>query len=83
VHATIKAMVLKGEISRARIDESYTRITRLKSRLVEGQTLANAMQLEAVMQKERADKAVAELEALKANIAAEEGGKKKKKKRRS
>jgi beta-N-acetylhexosaminidase len=83
VHATIKAMVLKGEISRARIDESYARITKLKSKLTEGQTLANAMQLEAVMQKERADKAVAELNELKAANAAEEGGKKKKKKRRS
>jgi beta-N-acetylhexosaminidase len=84
VHATIKAMVLKGEISRARIDESYTRITALKRKLTEGQTQANAMQLEAVMQKERADKAVAELNALKAaNAAAEEGGKKKKKKRKS
>ena len=83
VHSTIKAMVLKGEISRARIDESYARITALKRKLTEGQTQANAMQLEAVMQKERADKAVAELEALKAANTAEEGGKKKKKKRRS
>lgn len=80
VHSTIKAMVLKGEISRARIDESYARIMSLKRRLGESQ-MASAIQQEALMQKGRADKAEAELAALKA-ANADEGGRKKKKKRR-
>jgi beta-N-acetylhexosaminidase len=80
VHATIKAMVQKGEISRSRIDESFKRIMKLKSRL--NQDMIAFYQTEAAKEKVRADKAVRELEEARAQQAADQGGKKKKKKRR-
>jgi len=77
VHATIKALVLKGDISRSRIDQSYKRIASLKGRIGSSEAMASALRNEAVVQKARVDKATAELEKMKAD-----DGKKKKKKRR-
>lgn len=82
VHATIKSMVLKGEIPKSRIDESYRRITTLKQKSAVGQAMMAAMQQEATMQKLRADKAVMELKALKPAQPPVDDGKKKKKKRK-
>lgn len=82
VHATIKAMVQKGEIPRSRIDESYRRIISLKRKSSAGQGMAIAQQQEAAIQKLRADKAVRELEELKAAQTPADDGKKKKKKRK-
>jgi beta-N-acetylhexosaminidase len=80
VHATIKGMVLKGEISRSRIDDSYKRIMKLKSRL--NRDMTAFYQTEAAKEKARADKAVSDLEATKAAAVDQTSGKKKKKKRR-
>ena len=33
-HAALKALVLKGEVSRARIDQAWSRISGLKARIV-------------------------------------------------
>jgi beta-N-acetylhexosaminidase len=77
VHSTIKNMVMKGEISRARIDESYRRIMRLKSRL--NQDPSAFYRTEAAREKVRADQVTAELESLKAQPV--DTGKKKKKRR--
>jgi beta-N-acetylhexosaminidase len=82
VHSTIKSMLLSGEISRARIDESYGRIMKLKRRIGMDEAMVSVLQQEALFQKTRADKAVAELESLKA-AQADDGKKKKKKKRKS
>lgn len=63
VHNSIRKMVLSGEISRERIDQSYRRIMRLKSRL--SMTQAEANRLEAARQWQRAVEAERQLEELK------------------
>jgi beta-N-acetylhexosaminidase len=78
VHSTIRNMVLKGEISKSRIDESYRRIMRLKARLNTDATAFH--QEEAARQKLRADKAIRELEDLKKQPVPEPAEKKKKRK---
>jgi beta-N-acetylhexosaminidase len=78
VHSTIRNMVLKGEISKSRIDESYRRIMRLKARLNTDATAFH--QEEAARQKLRADKAMRELEDLKKQPVPEPAEKKKKRK---
>jgi beta-N-acetylhexosaminidase len=80
VHATIKTMVQKGEIPKSRIDESYKRVMKLKSRL--NQDMTAFYQAEAAKEKLRADKAVRDLEeARKQQPAVVEENNKKKKKR--
>lgn len=62
VHGAIRKMVLSGEISRERIDQSYRRIMRLKSRL--NRPLEEVNRLEAVRQQQRAREAERQLEEL-------------------
>jgi beta-N-acetylhexosaminidase len=68
VHSAIRKMVLSGEISRERIDLSYRRIMRLKSKL--GQSQAEVNRVEAARQWQRAADAERRLEELKKQQAA-------------
>jgi beta-N-acetylhexosaminidase len=90
VHHIIRSMVQRGEISRSRIDESYRRIRKLKSRLdphkdfyqeelLYAQTLLKQKE-EAAKQKAELEKALAE-EWEKRNQEAENHKKSKKKRR--
>ncbi|HEY9008404.1 MAG TPA: glycoside hydrolase family 3 protein [Ohtaekwangia sp.] len=96
VHSIIRSMVNKGEISSARIDESFRRIMLLKKRLSGNSTEANDMQtiekLQIALYKAETDLAVTkqelntkseELEKAKVSPEDNSSGKKKKKKRKS
>lgn len=77
VHSLIRSMVESGKIPRARIDQSFKRIMKLKARL--NQDMLAYYQLEAAKEKVRADKTASELSALQ---SAGDSKKKKKKRRR-
>ena len=81
VHGIIRKMVLTGEISSERIDQSYRRIMKLKARLQTTESAAQFYQAEAAKEKLRADALQARIDDLQAQ--AESKGKKKKKKKRS
>ena len=94
VHSIVRAMVEKGEIPRARIDESFKRIMLLKKRLSEGSAEASQQQsidrLQIALNKAEADLAATQ-EALKVkseelvkaqNALVQEQPKKKKKKKK-
>jgi beta-N-acetylhexosaminidase len=78
VHGVIRKLVLGGEIKRERIDQSYRRIMKLKSRL--GNSNTQFYQEEAAKEKLRADRLQQKVDEL---TTPAETRKKKKKKRRS
>jgi hypothetical protein len=73
-------MVLSGEIKRERIEQSYRRVMKLKSRLNASSAL-EMYQTQAAKEKLRADQLQLKLD--QANAAPDEGKKKKRKKKRS
>ena len=83
VHAAIKKMVLKGDITPERIDQSYQRIMKLKSRLTSDQSQLQMYQEVAAREKLRGDRLQQKIDELNAKAAQPESGKKKKKKKRS
>jgi beta-N-acetylhexosaminidase len=81
VHGIIRKMVLSGEIKPERIDQSYHRIMRLKSRLNSSQAALEMYQQLAAREKLRADQLQVKLDELQAQST--NSKKKKKKKKRS
>jgi beta-N-acetylhexosaminidase len=79
VHAVIRKLVMNGDIKRERIDQSYRRIMKLKSRL--SNSRLEYYQEEAGKEKLRADKLQQQLDELKSQ-AASTGKKKKREKKR-
>lgn len=77
VHGIIKKMALSGEIKPGRIDQSYRRVMKLKSKL-NAQSMLEMYQTEAAREKLRADQLQMKLD----EINAQPDTKKKKKKRR-
>lgn len=81
VHSIIRKMVTNGDIKPERIDQSYRRIMKLKSKLSTSQSMLQAYQQEAAKEKLRADKLQLKIDEM--NKQPVDTGKKKKKKRRS
>jgi beta-N-acetylhexosaminidase len=79
VHGIIKKMVLNGDIKRERIDQSYHRVMKLKSRLASSQSALEMYQTQAAKEKLRADQLQVKLDQANAQP---DGSKKKKKKRK-
>jgi beta-N-acetylhexosaminidase len=80
VHGIIRKMVLNGDIKPERIDQSYHRIMKLKSRLTSSDAALEMYQQLAAREKLRADQLQMKIEELKSRPA--DDGKKKKKKRK-
>jgi beta-N-acetylhexosaminidase len=80
VHSVIRKMVTSGEIKPERIDQSYRRIMKLKSKLTSSQSMLEFYQQEAAKEKLRGDKLQVKVDEMNAQ---DTGKKKKKKKRRS
>jgi beta-N-acetylhexosaminidase len=81
VHGIIRKLVLSGEIKPERIDQSYRRIMKLKSKLSDSQSQLRYYQAEAAKEKLRADQLQVQLEEAKKTPPPAEGRKKKKKNR--
>ncbi len=81
VHGIIRKLVMSGEISQERIDQSYRRVMRLKSKLSDSQSQLQYYQMEAAKEKLRADQLQMQLDEARKPQPVE--GKKKKKKKRS
>jgi beta-N-acetylhexosaminidase len=81
VHGIIRKLVLSGEIKPERIDQSYRRIMKLKSKLSDSQSQLQYYQAEAAKEKLRADQLQVQLEEAKKTPPPAEGRKKKKKNR--
>jgi beta-N-acetylhexosaminidase len=80
VHGVIRKMVLKGEITPERIDQSYRRVMKLKSNLGTTQSALENYQIQAAKEKLRADQLQIKLDQL--NIPAPQDTTLKKKKRK-
>jgi len=80
VHGIIRKMVLSGDIKRERIDQSYRRVMKLKSKLTASQSTLEMYQVQAAKEKLRADQLQMKLDELNAPSASK---KKKKKRKRS
>jgi beta-N-acetylhexosaminidase len=81
VHDVIRKLVTSGEIKPERIDQSYRRIMKLKSKLRSSQSMLEFYQQDAAKEKLRADKLQMKIDEM--NAQQDTGKKKKKKKRRS
>jgi len=81
VHAAIRKMVQNGDIKKERIDQSYHRIMKLKSKLASSESALQMYQEVAAREKLRADRLQQKIDEM--SKASEEGsGKKKKKKKK-
>lgn len=82
LHGVIRKLVTSGEIKRERIDQSYRRIMKLKSKLTAASSASEFYQQEAAKEKLRGDKLQVKVDELNAQLS-DTGRKKKKKKKRS
>ncbi len=82
VHGIIKKMVLSGDIKPERIDQSYRRIMKLKSKLANSESALQMYQEVAAREKLRADRLQQKVDEL-TSAPADNSKKKKKKKKRS
>jgi beta-N-acetylhexosaminidase len=80
IHGTIRKLISNGQITRERIDQSYRRIMKLKSKLASSQASLQMYQELAAREKLRADQLQVTIDQMKA--ASEDTGKKKKKKKK-
>jgi len=80
VHAAIRKMVENGDIKKERIDQSYHRIMRLKSKLATSESAVQMYQEVAAREKLRADRLQQKIDEM--SKAPVETGKKKKKKKK-
>ncbi|HEX8059493.1 MAG TPA: glycoside hydrolase family 3 N-terminal domain-containing protein [Cyclobacteriaceae bacterium] len=83
IHDVIRKLVGKGEITKERIDQSYHRVMRLKSKLSTTQSSLQMYQEVAAREKLRADQLQQKVDDMNSKAAAGDGKKKKKKKRKS
>jgi beta-N-acetylhexosaminidase len=81
VHSIIRKMVLSGEIKPERIDQSYRRVMKLKSKLSSSQSALETYQLLAAKEKLRADQLQMKLDEQKAVPPPTDTKKKKKRKK--
>jgi beta-N-acetylhexosaminidase len=81
VHGIIRNMVMSGDIRPERIDQSYRRVMKLKSRLTSSESALGMYQVQAAKEKARGDQLQAQLDELKAQ--GNTGRKKKKKRKKS
>jgi len=82
VHAAIRKMVENGDIKKERIDQSYHRIMRLKSKLATSDSALQMYQEVAAREKLRADRLQQKIDEMNKTPATESGKKKKKKKKK-
>jgi beta-N-acetylhexosaminidase len=80
IHDVIRKLVEKGDITKERIDQSYHRVMKLKSKLASTQSSLQMYQEVAAREKLRADQLQQKIDDMNAKAA--DTGKKKKKKRK-
>jgi len=81
IHDVIRKLVINGDIKRERIDQSYHRIMRLKSKLATSQSALQMYQEVAAREKLRADRLQQKVDEMNAKPA--DTGRRKKKKKKS
>jgi beta-N-acetylhexosaminidase len=82
VHAAIRKMVQNGDIKKERIDQSYHRIMRLKSKLATSESAVQMYQEVAAREKLRGDRLQQKIDEMSKAPAGSESGRKKKKKKK-
>lgn len=82
IHAAIKKMVLNGDITPERIDQSYHRIMKLKSRLGSNQSQLQMFQEVAAREKLRADRLQQKIDEMNSKPAEDPKASRKKKKKK-